>query len=108
MILGLAVPSDNLPPKLLAVQARVGADEYGLRLPTHACQIFVYRAFDLWSQIGPMYRATVSVTQFMILDEILWRIAVYWQDLGNYWQEASWRLHPVDDSGSASCLRDLI
>ena len=83
-------------------------NEYGLRRPTHACQIFVYRAFDLWSQMGPMYRATVSVTQFMIPDEILWRIAVYWPDLGNHWHEASWRLHPVDDSRSASCLPDLI
>ena len=55
-----------------------------------------------------MYRATVSVTQFMIPDEILWRIAVYWPDLGNHWHEASWRLHPVDDSRSASCLPDLI
>ena len=26
------------------------ANEYGLSRPTHACQIFVYRAFDLWSQ----------------------------------------------------------
>ena len=83
-------------------------NEYGLRRPTHACQIFVYRAFDLWSQMGPMYRATVSVTQFMIPDEILWRIAVYWPDLGNHWHETSWRLHPVDDSRSASCLPDLI
>ena len=83
-------------------------NEYGLRRPTHACQIFVYRAFDLWSQMGPMYRATVSVTQFMIPDEILWRIAVYWPDLGNHWHEASWRLYPVDDSRSASCLPDLI
>ena len=83
-------------------------NEYGLRRPTHACQIFVYRAFDLWSQMGAMYRATVSVTQFMIPDEILWRIAVYWPDLGNHWHEASWRLHPVDDSRSASCLPDLI
>ena len=83
-------------------------NEYGLRRPTHACQIFVHRAFDLWSQMGPMYRATVSVTQFMIPDEILWRIAVYWPDLGNHWHEASWRLHPVDDSRSASCLPDLI
>ena len=58
--------------------------------------------------MGPMYRATVSVTQFMIPDEILWRIAVYWPDLGNHWHEASWRLHPVDDSRSASCLPDLI
>ena len=55
-----------------------------------------------------LYRATVSVTQFMIPDEILWRIAVYWPDLGNHWHEASWRLHPVDDSRSASCLPDLI
>ena len=39
---------------------------------------------------------------------ILWRIAVYWPDLGNHWHEASWRLHPVDDSRSASCLPDLI
>ena len=38
--------------------------------------------------MGPMYRATVSVTQFMIPDEILWRIAVYWPDLGNHWHEA--------------------
>ena len=53
---------------------------------TRACQIFVYRAFDLWSQMGPI----VSVTPFMIPDEILWRIAVYWPDLGNYWHEASW------------------
>ena len=83
-------------------------NEYGLRHPTHACQIFVYRAFDLWSQMGPMYRATVSVIQFMIPDEILWRIAVYWPDLGNHWHEASWRLYPVDDSRSASCLPDLI
>ena len=83
-------------------------NEYGLRRPTHACQIFVYRAFDLWSQMGPMYRATVSVTQFMIPDEILWRIAVYWPDLGNHWHETSWRLHPVDDSRSASCLPDLM
>ena len=30
------------------------ANEYGLRRPTHACQIFVYRAFDLWSQMGPV------------------------------------------------------
>ena len=58
--------------------------------------------------MGPMYRATVSVTQFLIPDEILWRIAVYWPDLGNHWHEASWRLHPVDDSRSASCLPDLI
>ena len=58
--------------------------------------------------MGPMYRATVSVTQFMIPDEILWRIAVYWPDLGNHWHEASWRLHQVDDSRSASCLPDLI
>ena len=58
--------------------------------------------------MGPMYRATVSVTQFMIPDEILWRIAVYWPDLGNHWHEASWRLHPVHDSRSASCLPDLI
>ena len=80
-------------------------NEYGLSRPTQACQIFVYRAFDLWSQMGPMYRATVSVTPFMIPDEILWRIAVYWPDLGNHWHEASWRLHPVDDSRSASCLQ---
>ena len=46
-------------------------NEYGLSRPTHACQIFVYRAFDLWSQMGAMYRATVSVTQFMIPDEIV-------------------------------------
>ena len=83
-------------------------NEYGLRRPTRASRIFVYRAFDLWSQMGPMYRATVSVTQFMIPDEILWRIAVYWPDLGNHWHEASWRLHPVDDSRSASCLPHLI
>ena len=44
----------------------------------------------------------------LIPDEILWRIAVYWPDLGNHWHEASWRLHPVDDSRSASCLPDLI
>ena len=35
-------------------------NEYGLRRPTRASQIFVYRAFDLWSQMGPMYRATDS------------------------------------------------
>ena len=72
---------------------RAWFSQYGLRRPTRACQIFVYRAFDLWSQMGPMYRATVSVSQFMIPDEILWRIAVYWPDLGNHWHEASWRLH---------------
>ena len=27
---------------------------------------------------------------------------------GNHWHEASWGLHPVDDSRSASCLPDLI
>ncbi len=82
--------------------------EYGLQRPTRACRIFVYRAFDLWSQMDPMYRAAVSVNQFVIPDEILWRIAVYWPDLGNHWHEASWRLFPVDDSRSASCLPDLL
>ena len=83
-------------------------NEHGLRRPTHAYQIFFCRAFDLWSQMGLMYQATVSVTQFMIPDEILWRIAVYWPDLGNHWHEESWQLHPGDDSRSASCLPDLI
>ena len=82
--------------------------EYGLQRPTRTSRIFAHRAFDLWSQIGPMYRAAVSVTQFMIPDEILWRIAVYWPDLGNHWREASWRLYLVDNSQSASCLPDLI
>ena len=40
-----------------------------------------------------MYRATVSVTQFMIPDEILWRIAVYWQYYaGLPFLPVAWRL----------------
>ena len=73
-------------------------NEYGLRRPTRAGMIFVFRAFDLWTQMGPMYRTAVTIHQFMIPDEILWRIAVYWPDLGNHWHEASWRLFPVDNS----------
>ena len=83
-------------------------NEYGLQRPTPAGMIFVYRAFDLWSQMGPMYRAAVTIHRFMIPDEILWRIAVYWPELGNHWHGASWRLFPVDDSRSASGLPNLI
>ena len=84
------------------------ASEYGVRRPTQEGRIFVYRAFDLWSQMGPCYRATVATTQFMFADELLWRIAVRWPDLGNSWHQVGWRLIPVDDSRSASCLSDLV
>ena len=79
--------------------------EYGVRRPTQVGRVFVYRAFDLWSQTGPFYRATVATHQMMIPDELLWRIA---PDLGNNWNQVGWRLVPVDDSRSASCLTDLI
>ena len=77
--------------------------------PPHARgQVFVYRAFDLLSQTGPFYRATVATHQMMIPDELLWRIALHWHDLGNDWNQVGWRLVPVDDSRSTSCLSDLI
>ena len=82
--------------------------EYGIRRPTQVGQVFVYRAFDLWSQTGPFYRAAVATHQMMIPDEILWRIALHWPDLGNNWNQLGWRLVSVDDSRSASCLTDLI
>ena len=50
----------------------------------------------------------LATNQFMLPDEILWRIAIYWPDLGNNWHEVSWRLFLVDDSRSASCLPDLV
>ena len=82
--------------------------EYGIRRPTQEGRIFVYRAFDLWSHTGPFYRATVVVHQVMLPDEILWRIALHWPDLGHEWNRVGWRLVPVDDSRSSSCLPDLI
>ena len=82
--------------------------EYGIRRPTQDGRIFVYRAFDLWSHTGPFYRATVVVHQMMIPDEILWRIALHWPDLGHNWNHVGWSLIAVDDSRSASCLPDLI
>ena len=42
----------------------------------------------------------------MLPDEILWRIALHWPDLGHEWNRVGWL--PVDDSGSSSCLPDLI
>ena len=81
--------------------------EYGIRRPTQDGRIFVYRAFDLWSHTGPFYRATVVVHQVMLPDEILWRIALR-PDLGHDWNRVGWRLVPVDDSRSSSCLPDLI
>ena len=89
-------------PEPCSIPMRPIGSSAPMSMDSDAHQIFVYRAFDLWSQMGPMYRTTVSVTPFMIPDEILWRIAVYWPDLGNHWHEASWRLHPVDDFRSAS------
>ena len=44
----------------------------------------------------------------MIPDEILWRIALHWPDLGHDWNRVGWNLVAVDDSRSASCLPDLI
>ena len=44
----------------------------------------------------------------MIPDEILWRIALHWPDLGHNWNHVGWNLIAVDDSRSASCLPDLI
>ena len=82
--------------------------EYGIRRPTQDGRIFVYRAFDLWSHTGPFYRATVAVHQVMLPDEILWRVALHWPDLGHEWNHVGWRLVPVDDSRSSSCLPDLI
>ena len=82
--------------------------EYGVRRPTQDGRLFVYRAFDLWSHTGPFYRATVVVHQMMIPDEILWRIALHWPDLGHDWNRVGWNLVAVDDSRSASCLLDLI
>ena len=72
--------------------------EYGVRRPTQVGRVFVYRAFDLWTQTGPFYRATVATHQMMIPDELLWRIALHWPDLGNEWNQVEWRLVPVDDS----------
>ena len=82
--------------------------EYGIRRPTQDGWIFVYRAFDLWSHTGPFYRATVVVHQVMLPDEILWRIALHWPDLGHDWNRVGWHLVTVDDSRSSSCLPDLI
>ena len=82
--------------------------EYGIRRPTQNGRIFVYRAFDLWSHTGPFYRATVVVHQVMLPDEILWRIALHWPDLGHDWNRVGWHLVTVDDSRSSSCLPDLI
>ena len=82
--------------------------EYGVRRPTQVGRVFVYRAFDLWTQTGPFYRATVATHQMMIPDELLWRIALHWPDLGNDWNQVEWKLVPVDDSRSGSCLTDLI
>ena len=48
--------------------------------------------------MGPFYRATVATHQMMIPDELLWRIALHWQDLGNNWNQVGWRLVSVDDS----------
>ena len=44
----------------------------------------------------------------MIPDEILWRIALHWPDLGHNWNHVGWNLIAVDDSRSGSCLPDLI
>ena len=66
------------------------------------CRIFVYRAFVRW------VRAIGRLLQFMFPDELLWRIAVHWPDLGNSWHHVGWRLIPVDDSRSASCLSNLV
>ena len=44
----------------------------------------------------------------MIPDEILWRIALHWSDLGHNWNQMGWNLIAVDDSRSALCLPDLI
>ena len=82
--------------------------EYGIHRPTQDGRIFVYRAFDLWSHTGPFYRATVVVHQMMLPDQILWRIALHWPDLGHDWNRVAWNLFAVDDSRSASCLPDLI
>ena len=71
--------------------------EYGVRRPTQVGRVFVYRAFDLWSQTGPFYRATVATHQVMIPDELLWRIALHWPDLGSNWNQVGWRLVSVDD-----------
>ena len=68
----------------------------------------LYRAFHLWSHTGPFYRATVATHQMTIPDEILWRIALHWPDLGHNWNHVGWNLVAVDDSRSASCLPDLI
>ena len=82
--------------------------EYGMHRPTQVGRVFVYRAFGLWSQTGPFYRATVATHQMMLPDELLWRIALHWPDLGNNWNQVGWRLVSVDDSRSASCLPDLL
>ena len=64
-------------------------------------RILVYRTFDLWSHTGPFDRATVVVHQVMLPDEILWRIALHWPDLGHDWNRVGWHL-------VSSCLPDLI
>ena len=82
--------------------------EYDVHRPTQVGRVFVYRAFDIWSQNGPFYRATVATHQMMLPDELLWRIALHWPDLGNNWNQVGWRLVSVDDSRSTSCLSDLL
>ena len=82
--------------------------ESGVNCPSRVGRVFVYRAFDIWSNTGPFYRATVASHPTMHPDELLWRIALHWPDLGNDWNQVSWRLVTVDDSRSASCLPDLL
>ena len=46
-----------------------------------------------WTLTGsdvPFYRATVVVHQGMLPDEILWRIALHWFDLGHDWNRVGW------------------
>ena len=82
--------------------------EYGVHRPTRAGRVFVYRAFDYWSNVGPFYRATTEVYPTMHPDELLTRVALHWPDLGNQWNHVDWRLTPVNEARIASCLHDLL
>ncbi len=54
--------------------------EYGVNRPTRAGRVFLYRAFDLWSNVGPFYRAATEVYPTMHPDELLTRVALHWPD----------------------------
>ena len=53
--------------------------EYGIVRPAMISRIFVYRAYDLWSNVGPFSRATTAVYATIYPDELLTRIALYWR-----------------------------